>query len=334
MTVAVMQPPQRRGNTEQILDTIGKGLMIAQGIYGLKMDMAKFDDYKANSDAARKKLEADSGKTAAETDYYTAKAEEARRPKEEKGEKYSYTEAYDPAQKKNIFVPTNAPMPAGLLPAKKDQAPMSAGDALAFEERRNRIANEEKSKFVPGLGRADTVEDAKQIKTALDNYQDMKFNLAKLRALRDEHGSEVLDRQAVADGKSYAVATTLAVKGMSGLGTPSDKDFEMLAKMVPDDPLAVDFSGQTYSKIRTLEERADNKIRTTLKNRGFKPEIIDAYIAAATAPHGQQGESGTAIAAPPAKGTVYVSNGKETRLIHVSDVDAARASGYMPIGGK
>jgi hypothetical protein len=59
MTVAVMQPPQRRGNTEQILDTIGKGLMIAQGIYGLKMDMAKFDDYKSNQDLMKRALDGD-----------------------------------------------------------------------------------------------------------------------------------------------------------------------------------------------------------------------------------------------------------------------------------
>lgn len=59
MTVAVMQPPQRRGNTDQILDAIGKGLQIAQAVYGLKTDMAKYDEYKANQDLNRRAMEGD-----------------------------------------------------------------------------------------------------------------------------------------------------------------------------------------------------------------------------------------------------------------------------------
>ncbi len=70
MPVAIQMPGQRPKRDE--LDIIMQGLQIAQGYYGMKMDMAKIDAYKNDQATAKLKLKADLGNTEAQTAYHQA----------------------------------------------------------------------------------------------------------------------------------------------------------------------------------------------------------------------------------------------------------------------
>jgi hypothetical protein len=364
MTVAVMQPPQRKGNTEQILDAIGRGLQMAQAYYGIKTDTAKLDAYKLEQEKARNALDDERagvlstkeqadliGKGAREVDPNDPNTPGAYRTKirrdgqivdaaylvprkAEPAAEYRDVKVSGPNGSEMLSLRKDQPIPAGYRPYEepKQETPEQA---LARQERQARIDGERKAKFVPGLGYADTNDDAKKIKEALDAFQNVKANVSQMRSLRDKYGSEILDRDAVATGQNLATDTQLQMKTIYGLGQISKGDQEMLSRIVPDDPLSVDFTGKTYAKLRTLEQTAEQKLKTQLKNRGFPDKVVDAYIAHTNEVHRIPGMSdgGTAMAAPPSAGMIFVSNGKETLQIPASDLEAAKRDGYQPIAG-
>lgn len=88
------------------------------------------------------------------------------------------------------------------------------------------------------FGKANTPDDAKQLKEAFEAKRNFDSKLNDMISLRKEHGGEILDREAVARGKQLSKDLLLEYKNMAKLGVLSQADEKIINAIIPDDPLA------------------------------------------------------------------------------------------------
>lgn len=87
-------------------------------------------------------------------------------------------------------------------------------------------------------GLANTVDDAKQLKTAHESKLNFDSKLNELIDLRKNKGAEVLDREAVARAGQLSKDLLLEYKNMAKLGVLSQSDEKIINAIIPTDPLA------------------------------------------------------------------------------------------------
>jgi len=174
---------------------------------------------------------------------------------------------------------------------------------------------------VPGLGMANTPDDAKKLKDASVMKQKLDSEIGELIALRKEFGGETLNRNAVARAKQLASSLLLTKKNLENLGVLSQADKDIVDSIIPKDPLEHTFSpfqdDSIMTKLTAFRDDTNRDYDNQLKMRLRAPA---PDVAQTPPPNGGS------------DGWVVVSNGTERRRIQASDLNDAIADGYSPVG--
>jgi hypothetical protein len=251
----VGHPPQR----ESTLDKIVKGVTIAQGLMGTALAIPKFmqerNEFKALSQRAQ-----------AQTDKFNAEAKQFDLDNSPPSQ-----ELMDEVKKLNIplsvirttkdakewiqkYTPT--PLQVESSDFRKLQIDNMLGTSRRADrtERRDIIETSKKEeqdklekakkeqeefeeKYVPGIGIAYTVTDAKELKTGAEEREKFDRKLDEMINLRKQYGFEIANRAAVARGKQLSNDLLLIYKNMAKLGILSKSDEAIVNSIIPKDPL-------------------------------------------------------------------------------------------------
>lgn len=120
-------------------------------------------------------------------------------------------------------------------------------------------------------GPANSIDDAKQLKTAHESKQNFDSKLSEMIALREKNkGGALWDREAVGRGKQLSKDLLLEYKNMAKLGVLSQADEDIINAIIPADPLAFDFiPGQDpiLHKLKKFKEDSDKDFSTRVSTR-------------------------------------------------------------------
>ncbi|MBL7672500.1 MAG: hypothetical protein JNM39_18630 [Bdellovibrionaceae bacterium] len=119
-------------------------------------------------------------------------------------------------------------------------------------------------------GPANSIDDAKQLKTAHESKQNFDSKLNELIALRQEYGGELLNREAVGRGKQLSKDLLLEYKNMAKLGVLSQSDERIINAIIPDDPLGFSMApGQDpiMHQLKKFKEDSDKDFSTRVSTR-------------------------------------------------------------------
>ena len=120
------------------------------------------------------------------------------------------------------------------------------------------------------LGFAQTPEDAKHLKDAVETKASFDSKLDELIKLREDKGVEYLDREAVGRGKQLSKELLLDYKNLAKLGVLSQSDEAIINAIIPSDPLGQDFAmGQDpiLSGLKKWKGDLNRDYQTKLNNR-------------------------------------------------------------------
>jgi len=113
---------------------------------------------------------------------------------------------------------------------------VQADKAAAATEKKNEKMEQLR---VGDFGYAQTPDDAKQLKLAVETKAGFDARLTELIKLREDYGGEVLNREAVGRAKQLSKELLLQYKEMAKLGVLSVSDEKILNAIIPDDPLEI-----------------------------------------------------------------------------------------------
>lgn len=126
--------------------------------------------------------------------------------------------------------------------------------------------------FVPGLGYAQTREDAKKLKDAVEMKGKFDSQIGEMIALREKYGAEMWNSEAVERGKQLSKDLLLTYKNLAKLGVLSKSDEAIVNQIIPADPLewkAASLKGQDpiMAQLKAFQQDSDEDYSTTLKTR-------------------------------------------------------------------
>ncbi len=189
--------------------------------------------------------------------------------------------------------------------------------ASELEPGRTERAEKRTGELSTPYGPARDDDSATKLRGAYEQSRNLERALAQMKAVRERVGSEVFEREDVAEGQSAAAEAKLAVKELAKLGVLSSTDYMFLDQLIPSDPTSFDwvpFSDPIMKKIDQAIESAGAREKTAL----------GAYLA----PGGGQSAAADPPAAAAAGGRIRVTNGTETFEIDAADLPEAEADGY------
>lgn len=176
-------------------------------------------------------------------------------------------------------------------------------------------------------GKAQDADSAKKLRTSYEQSNNLQRALGTMKRIRETVGTEVLEREDVAEGQQAAAEAKLALKELAKLGVLSSTDYTFLDQLLPADPTSFDFvpfSDPIMAKIEKAIESANAR-----EEVGRKTYLAQGEGAAPSAPP-------PAPAASPAQagggGTVRVrSPSGKLGSIPRSSLEAARAKGFTEV---
>lgn len=135
--------------------------------------------------------------------------------------------------------------------------------------------NEKVQALKTPFGLANTVDDAKQLKSAFEAKKDFDDKLDEMISLREKHGGgAILNREDVARGKQLSKDLLLAYKDMAKLGVLSKADEDILRAIIPDDPLqynspiaAIQGQDPTLHRLRKFRQDSERDFSTRVGTR-------------------------------------------------------------------
>jgi len=123
-------------------------------------------------------------------------------------------------------------------------------------------------------GLAKTKQDAKTIKDADEEKKNFDMKIEELISLRQKHGGEVMNREAVARGKQLSKDLLLSYKNMAKLGVLSKSDEDIINAIIPPDPLqfrsplaAAQGQDPILNNLQKFKQDSDADFENKLKNR-------------------------------------------------------------------
>ncbi len=127
----------------------------------------------------------------------------------------------------------------------REQRTYLANERAADRKETMDLKNTEKEQALKTpYGLANTVEDAKNLKSAHELKSNFDSKINEMIALREKHnGGAVLDREDVARGKQLSKDLLLQYKDMAHLGVLSQSDENILNAIIPADPLEYKMAG-------------------------------------------------------------------------------------------
>lgn len=129
-------------------------------------------------------------------------------------------------------------------------------------------SEEDKKRYIPGIGTALTPEDAKNIKDGKENLDAIKQGIAKVKDIRNQSGYEVFNTDNAKLGKQLATDLTLRIKNMAQLGQISASDAVILQNMVPEDPTSLRDPTPLFDQLEKMADASfENKLKSRLETR-------------------------------------------------------------------
>lgn len=107
-----------------------------------------------------------------------------------------------------------------------------------INERKDMALEEKMQAMETPYGLANSVDDAKMLKSAHESKNNFDSKINELIELRKTKGGEVLDRDAVNRAKQLSKELLLEYKNMAKLGVLSQSDENIINAVIPSDPLA------------------------------------------------------------------------------------------------
>lgn len=292
------------------LDTVAKALGIAQSVYGIKsaMEQSELHDLQVQ-DYERKKKDYERASGFEKHGIYTTKEVNK-----------DFTKV-DPAKLPSISEKIGMPINTLKIRVQNDQSPnqfdeidvitndqykeimkrMTDIDQVNAKKKETdketfKAIKDQRDRFVPGLGTAYTIPDAKMLKNMQVDIDEMNQKVDEIINLRKTKGAEKWDTDSVKKAQQLAADLKLKYKGVdwAGLGVLAGPDMEILETIIPGNPLEWNLNTVTFglfkdSTLSKLEEfksqinnRYNNAIRTRIEtpinsmsiteNSGFKPK--------------------------------------------------------------
>jgi hypothetical protein len=292
MALIGINPVGNEPQKESGLDKVLKGLQIAQGLMGTALVIPKFmqerDEFKAMKgmrEAQGQKFIAEAEQTRLDNAPVTSDklgwfkqqgVPEAALPKT-MGQARGLAEKLieTPAQKESRLRSE-----ASLRLAEGTYKRLGDKDIRDIEkeksERRERERKEFEEKYVPGVGLAYTLQDAKDLKDGVEQKSKFDRQIQEMIDLRTKFGFEVGNRAAVARGKQLSKDLLLTYKNMAKLGVLSQSDEAIVNAIIPADPLAATLPGQGPDPILEMLTKFKNDLSldfdTRIQNRIKTPE--------------------------------------------------------------
>lgn len=138
------------------------------------------------------------------------------------------------------------------------------------------LARDEKNQALETpYGRANTVDDAKQLKDAHIAKKSFDNKINQMIALREKHkGGAILNREDVERGKQLSKDALLEYKNMAKLGVLSKSDEDIINAIIPEDPLAYNnpvaaIQGQDpiLNRLKQFKQDSDKDFAGTVQTR-------------------------------------------------------------------
>lgn len=150
---------------------------------------------------------------------------------------------------------------------------LAAGQRAA--EHSEKTAERMEQLRVGDLGYAQTADDAKQLKTAVESKDNFDGKLDELISLREKHGGgAIMNREDVGRANQLSKDLLLEYKNMAKLGVLSVSDEKILNKIIPSDPLeynsplaAIQGQDPILQNMKKFKADAARDYQTKLNNR-------------------------------------------------------------------
>lgn len=172
-----------------------------------------------------------------------------------------------------------------LLSPKADDLRLAEEKLKAEAAAKQKADAEKKQQLeVGGFAFADnrlpSADAAKQMKDVAIQSQKIQNDLARLRNLYKEHGTELFGEKA-GEMESAFVSITTNLRLMNEMGVPNGRDYEMLAKELADPTTwkdAFTSKGRNLTKLDSLSRRVDTNVAETAKVLGYTPDRQRARV--------------------------------------------------------
>lgn len=126
------------------------------------------------------------------------------------------------------------------------------------------LSKEDRERYVEGLGFAPTAEEAKKVREAKADFEELDSTLEEIKAIREEYGAEFLNRGVVRKQKGLAALALLKIKNLEQLGALDRGAIEIGDRLIPQDPTEVGF---VTSQIDALQEQFRKNYRSKVEGR-------------------------------------------------------------------
>ncbi len=176
---------------------------------------------------------------------------------------------------------------------RKDIASMASADR---QQQRAEKQDEKDFALATPFGKANTPDDAKQLKEASESKKNFDNKIEQMIALREKHGGGgVLNREDVARGKQLSKDLLLEYKNMAKLGVLSKSDESIINAIIPEDPLEYNsplsfVQGQdpTLARLKSFKQDSDkdfsNRVATRVRGGGDANQFAGAKSPSVSTP--------------------------------------------------
>lgn len=144
---------------------------------------------------------------------------------------------------------------------------------------------------VPGVGKALTEQDAKELKEATAAKKNFDSKIQEMIDLRKKHGGgTLLNREDVARGKQLSKDLLLEYKNMAKLGVLSQADEAIINAIIPEDPLQYSAAGllgqdPILKKLESFKKDAEKDYQNRLGLR-LRPQQNQGLLKQGSVPSG------------------------------------------------
>lgn len=173
------------------------------------------------------------------------------------------------ADQENIFKPLQL---KETVEARKEAAALMAGQQKMIRDEKQ---TEKDALLATPFGKANTADDAKQLKEGFESKKNFDNKIQQMIDLRKKHGGGALmNREDVQRGKQLSKDVLLEYKNMAKLGVLSKSDEDIINAIIPEDPLEYNsplaaIQGQDPILNRLQKFQGDNNLdfETRVKTR-------------------------------------------------------------------
>lgn len=127
---------------------------------------------------------------------------------------------------------------------------------------------DDRKRFVKGIGLAATTEDANKIKEGAENIDGFNRNVNKLLDLRKKYGSETLPTAVKGEMKAISTELQMGLKKSLELGVLNQSDYDILYNLVPD---PTSYNPRTAELYNNLKARTNAAFQDKIKYRILNP---------------------------------------------------------------